>query len=158
MRTLFILSTLLLSACGQQLQSADPRTVVGVDEEFIHYVDYYKSLKPSGKLDYDIPIAFVKLEGNVVGLCTRWSNGYRQIQIDPDYWAIAPERFKVSLIFHELGHCDLNRDHSPYISSIMYFENRGSNDFDELFGIPDYTQQLKLAHNHDNCVHDIEVE
>ena len=168
MKYLIVLSALFLVACGQPMQSAsDPRSVVN-DSTFQHYVDIYKAEKGRG-LDYDIPIGFADLQGSTVGLCTRWSNGYRQIQVDREYWENPSqssdpavqnywnERLRVSLISHELGHCDLNRDHSTLSTSIMYYMNMGSQDFNELFG-RSASIATKLEIHDDDCVHDIEVE
>jgi hypothetical protein len=161
MKYLLVVSALLLSACGPMPQiESDPRTISGIDPTFDEQVQVYLHYKPGNKLNYDIPIGFGELDGNTVGLCTRWSNGYRQIIIDEYYWYNqASEDQKRSLIAHELGHCDLNRDHSSLVSSIMYYLNYGSQDYDELFGISSIQLAYKTTHNHDaSCVEDIEVE
>lgn len=149
MRFLICLS-LLIVGCGQNLP--DPRTV-SHDEVFDHYISLYKEEKGED-LYHEIPIGFADLKGNTVGLCTRWSSGHRQIQIDREYWYKVPEQFRISLIFHELGHCDLHRDHSPLTTSIMYHLNLGSLDFDELFSRWPQSAPIEKT----NCVHDIEVQ
>jgi hypothetical protein len=69
---------------------------------------------------------FTDLDDNKVGVCVRWSDGHRQIQIDQYYWENSlDEGEKQEVINHELGHCDLNRDHDTrtangYPISIMY--------------------------------------
>lgn len=172
MRSLLIISALLMTACGQQLKTSDPRTVSGIDPAFQSYVDLYKQTKGTG-FYYDIPIAFGHQSGNVIGVCTRWSNGYRQIQIDPTYWndPYTTEHEKISLIFHELGHCDLNRDHVTALRSnnwpvsLMYPYNYGYNSpdqsyyFNELFNPTSVsTSETTLASHDAGCVHDVEVE
>lgn len=157
MKTWMVLSTLFLVGCGQGFQSADdPRSIHGVDPAFYPQIQTYLDHKPTHQLDYDIPIQFGELEGNTVGLCTRWTNGYRQIIVDRYYWEHqSTEDQKRSLIAHELGHCDLNLDHSPIMTAIMYMYNVGSQDYDGLFG----TTASKLEHQHTlGCVEDIEVE
>jgi len=66
-----------------------------------------------GKTTSRVSIGFAQLEEPVIGVCKRWSSGYREIQIDPDYWnsTYVTEEAKIGLIFHELGHCELNRSH-----------------------------------------------
>lgn len=160
MRYLFIIMFLTLSACGPipQVGNLDPRSINSTDAEFIPYVNKYIAEKGTGMF-YDIPIGFAHLNNPTVGLCTRWSNGYRQIQVDIDYWTTASHQLRVSLIAHELGHCDLNRDHSLSSLSIMYYQNIGSNNFYELFGRTTINSKSTLnEHNHNDCVHDIEVE
>lgn len=163
MRILLLIS-LFLVGCASNLdpsKTIDPRTV-SHDPTFNSYVETYIAQK-GASLYYDIPIAFTNIEGQTIGICTRWSNGYRQIEIDKEYWDSASERYRLSLIAHELGHCDLLKDHSPSIDSIMYYQNWGSLNFDELFNRKVvstklvFTQQDSLDH-HDDCVHDIEVE
>lgn len=108
MKKLLLLSLLLLSACSKQ--NVDPRTIHGVDSKLATYRDNYIAYKGS-PLAYDIPMQFVAQVFPIVGMCTRWSNGYRQIEIDPVYWASQDEGQRLQLVFHELGHCDLNRGH-----------------------------------------------
>ena len=84
----------------------------------------------------------------MAGVCQRWTGGYSEIIIDKEFWedenTTVNER--IYLIFHELGHCDLNRDHSSLTrsdgkpSSLMfpYVMNFSDDDmeyyFNELFG------------------------
>lgn len=113
MKTLLLASLLLLTACGAQLQSTqDPRAFSSTDPTFQPYINKYITYKGSA-LSYDIPIQFTDLPRYTVGLCTRWSNGYRQIQIDTGYWDQLDEGARQEVITHELGHCDLNLNHTP---------------------------------------------
>lgn len=167
MKWLLISLCVLVSACAPALQNqSDPRTVQVTDPAFDEYIDLYISLKGSG-FNYDIPIGFSKLDGNVIGLCTRWSNGYRQIQVDFNFWNDPATTFnqRKSLILHELGHCDLNRNHtqdkfpSGWPKSLMYPYNLGYLDnmesyyFIELFNPISTSSESKTYHN--DCVNDI---
>lgn len=160
----YLLLALFLVGCGpipDPTKSYDPRDV-SHNSTFDPYIQRYVAEKGYG-LHYDIPIGFTHIDGDIIGVCTRWSNGYRQIEIDIDYWNSASEQFRLSLIAHELGHCDLNRDHSPYMSSIMYYQNWGSLNFEELFGRSTTSTKLSMKvttphDEHDGCVHDIKVE
>lgn len=169
MRYLFIISMLFFTACGQpgfQTAPSDPRTIAGVDPAFAPYVNEYLTYKGSG-LNYDIPIQFADLTGNTVGVCTRWSSGHRQIQIDRDYWDnYLDEGEKREVIAHELGHCDLNRDHTihqypalsimdPYVFSLT--PSSIVNYMTELFNPAPATSATVLASEY-GCVEDIEVK
>jgi hypothetical protein len=91
---------------------------------------------------------FASLNGLTIGKCTRWSIGERQIEIDQAYWQdpTTTENEKISLIFHELGHCDLNRNHDEslrqdgYPKSLMcpynlsFFDEESEYYYAELFG------------------------
>ncbi len=128
-----LLSALLLTGCGRGFHTKhDPRAIHGVNPVFQPYIAQYLSYKGSS-LSYDIPIQFADLNGSTVGLCTRWSTGERQIEIDYDYWTYSfDENDKLETIIHELGHCDLNRGHEsamvdgapvslmyPYVFSLL---------------------------------------
>lgn len=141
-----IIYLLFLSACGKGITSKDPRTISGINPAIIPYVEKYISQKGSS-LYYDIPIQFTKLSEEIVGTCTVWSNGYRQIVISEEFWfdKATTEKERIALLFHELGHCDLNRDHVesrfpngwpkslmfPYV--INYPDSMEKYYFDELF-------------------------
>jgi hypothetical protein len=156
----------MLSACAPGFK-VDPRTISGIDPVFQPYIDEYIAYKDA-PLNYYIPIQFTDLSGYTVGLCTRWSTGERQIQIDKAYWDAMTEGERIQTIAHELGHCDLNRDHLLNFKngtpvSIMYpymFELYPStilNYMKELFNPGVTTMATSLASETD-CVKDIKVE
>ncbi len=51
-------------------------------------------------------------QGNVVGQCKTYSDGSKEIVLDLVYWENATEIEREYLVFHELGHCVLERDHN----------------------------------------------
>lgn len=170
MRQMLVISLLMLSACGKFYVPKDPRTIHGVNPIFQPYIDLYVQQKGS-KLAYDIPMQFTDLKGDTVGLCTRWhESGYRQIQIDRSYWNYISDNMRIALISHELGHCDLNRNHDETIisyqmpKSFMYPSNFDYPDswifyyFSELFNPNAIVTHFKPTSHDDDCVHDLEVE
>ena len=89
----------------------DPRTIHGVNSEIMPYLQQYILFKKA-PLKYDIPIQFATLDFPKVGMCTIFSSGERQIEIDNNNWHnFLSEEEKLQLVLHELGHCDLNRNH-----------------------------------------------
>ena len=50
-------------------------------------------------------------EGNVVGKCWYGGHGPNEIVIDRAYWQSSTYLELELVVFHELGHCYLNRDH-----------------------------------------------
>ena len=46
-----------------------------------------------------------------LGQCKSYSNGSKQVVIDEPYWDRVDETEREYLVFHELGHCLLSRDH-----------------------------------------------
>jgi hypothetical protein len=56
--------------------------------------------------------SIVEIGGNsIVAQCTQFENNPDEIKVDKTYWSSASESQKEFYIFHELGHCLLNRDH-----------------------------------------------
>lgn len=117
MKYFILLLMLLTTSCAPH---KDPRTITGTDPVFLPYIKEYVGYK-GRSLNYDIPIQFSQLSGGKIGLCTRWDSGERQIQIDKTYWmSHEDEGIRLQLILHELGHCDLNRNHT----SLMYADGQ----------------------------------
>lgn len=165
----YIALILLLSSCAPAPKD-DPRTIVGINPVFQVHVDSY--LRDKGSLlSYDIPIQFAKLSGINVAVCTRWSSGYRQIEVDPDFWYSHSYTEQKEVIYHELGHCDLNRDHVTDLDSngipksIMYPYAFGLNwygDYQERLLINELMNysfaNMPTKDKHDDCAKDIIVE
>ena len=81
-------------------------TVGITDDAFVPYV---KEFEKVCKIKTGSIVSFGNnFEKNVIGYCTP-SN--KNIKINKRYWDTATDYEKEMLIFHELGHCDLDRDH-----------------------------------------------
>jgi len=50
-------------------------------------------------------------ESGTLGQCKTYSNGSKQVVIDLPYWNSADEIEREYIVFHELGHCLLGREH-----------------------------------------------
>lgn len=87
----------------------------------------------------NVPIIFEKRDKGIAGTCTKWTDGYREIQIDKDYWEQIDEAHRLELLAHEIGHCDYDLEHNNEMSedncpmSIMYDTNFGNPCFDRYF-------------------------
>lgn len=57
-----------------------------------------------------IPIVFADEVENA-GTCHSWFNGYREIEINRKMWNGYSDSQRRWLIWHELGHCELSKDH-----------------------------------------------
>lgn len=78
--------------------------------EFVnnHYIETGSSVGVS-----HVRINFVEnieTGASTVGLCYSWGSK-REIVIKRSFWNSVSESYRKSLIFHELGHCALNRSH-----------------------------------------------
>ena len=93
---------LLLVACG------DYQALVIPDKEFSPYL-----LEFSEDYGMDVthyPIYFRQLDKNIAGVCLS-GQGRNKIYIDPDWWSTYSSAIKRVVIYHELGHCLLQRSH-----------------------------------------------
>lgn len=92
----------------------------GIQKPFIHseILPYVKEFEAFyGKKVENTSINFTDFLGSsVVGIClshsknSDWYNS-KVIKLDRRYWNESSKSSKEILIFHELGHCELNRDH-----------------------------------------------
>lgn len=67
----------------------------------------------------NIPIHFVDLEKDIIGKCW-WFKGpasLRYIELDTKYWLKSNYYQREEVIFHEFGHCILNREHNDISSN-----------------------------------------
>jgi len=71
----------------------------------------------------DIPINFGDTENeNFQGVCFEYPDGTKEVIIRESWWNGASEEYRESLLFHELGHCRLDRDHID--DAVMTSSNR----------------------------------
>lgn len=101
--------------CGthSDVRPAGRPPITQTDIEFIPYIQEFESYY--GKTVGHVPIGFADLDKKIAGVCYRSIVGRQilraYILIDKDYWYLISEYQRINLIFHELGHCVLNRDH-----------------------------------------------
>jgi hypothetical protein len=131
------------TGCGGHLQI----------EGFEDYVHGFE--RDAKKYGYELEIQNLvitwseRLQGSTVGLCTRGPVPF--IEIKKSYWDLIKSGERKILIYHELGHCILMRDHTassfvnkdkfvlpgsimhPYILSGFYFEQNEDYYLKELF-------------------------
>lgn len=105
-----ILSLVILTtACAKDPHPDDPRTIQGVDPEFKLYVKNFED--SFGRSIGDVSIGFGALPSDRAGICTKFDDGFRQVTINPTIWGEIDDFARFNLIFHELGHCVLDRKH-----------------------------------------------
>jgi hypothetical protein len=109
---------ILLNGCAV-VPHNDPREIRSTDQSLTPYIQDFESYY--GK-SIDVPIGFKALTYPAVGMCTIWSTGEKEIQIDPVYWSYIEHTEQTALVFHELGHCVLGRGH---ISTMMSTDKLG---------------------------------
>lgn len=122
MRIILILITILnVVACANSHSDT-----LSIESEFNPYVARFVSLSQKTRNPVtisDLSVVFSdKLDTYILGQCLRQTNRTPIIMINSKLWPTLSQPSKEMLIFHELGHCRLNRDHddSLVISQDQY--------------------------------------
>lgn len=138
MKAFYILMILQLSlvwtACGRKIR---------ITGEFEPYVEKFES--ESSRFDQAVAVEEViielgTLETSKNGVCILKSNEPPKIIIQYSFWKSASQESKEVLLFHELGHCILKREHKEGVHptsfrpvSIMRSEIVSAQDFLENY-------------------------
>jgi hypothetical protein len=144
----------ILVACGAKKEvKIDPAITLYVDE-FISVSKYLK--RPVTLNDIEIGFGVTKTEDEPqrVGYCQWWEDdSHKVVVLDKESWFEYDDEFRLALLFHELGHCVLLRDHEerdnvesfmePYILNGRITREHWPTLTQELFGSdilgPEYT-------------------
>lgn len=114
---IFIVTFLFLSC---EKDETDNMTIsLFVDESLQPYFDSFEAEGLARGIAVDLADSkiegyLVEIDGNdVVGQCSYSpdSDNIREINIDAAYWQTASDSEKEFVVFHELGHCFLEREH-----------------------------------------------
>lgn len=115
---LYCLMLIVLQSCSMLFKKLNINRVEHnkkeVESLLLPYVlEYEKVCNTTVSID----IYFEKLKGNTVGVCRGFlmPRSMREISIDWEFFAFASEYDREALVFHELGHCDLDRFHESEI-------------------------------------------
>ena len=86
--------------------------IIVQDPEFEEFTDAFESIFD---VEVDYSVVFGSLERPRIGLCSKHYVGKkvtgREIIIDKDFWDTATYWEKMSIVFHEAGHCSLDLLH-----------------------------------------------
>jgi len=108
----FFLLPLLLGSC----QKENVPTPGQVDAELAVYLEDFMAEGEARDYEpivdpYILDIRFDTLTGSVTGQCLTYSDGRREVNISVSFWKNASAYEREFLVFHELGHCLLDREH-----------------------------------------------
>lgn len=88
-----------------------------VDSQLVpHFLSFETAAKERG-ISIDLSAAQIigKIEelheDNIAGQCSYISNRPNEITLDLTFWNQASNSYREYIVFHEIGHCYLNRDH-----------------------------------------------
>lgn len=121
---LFILVISSLSSCGLPLHrdlivknKGEVRQFSSTNPIFSNIVTQFEQAgrQYSGNASFkvtDVPVNFGNTENEKFeGVCFSYPDGTTEVIIRETWWNSASQALKESLLFHELGHCVLGRDH-----------------------------------------------
>ena len=103
-----------------------------MEEYFIDRLNYLGSVSPGR----DIVVVIKHIDGPQIGLCNRYGWGKATITLDRSWWNYNTYQINLELLYHEMGHCDLQYGHvedtimSPHLIG-LFEDNKDSaiNDF-----------------------------
>lgn len=112
---ILVLALLLFFMPSCQQESLEPITYLNVAEELCPYFQQFEEEAAARGLKIDLKAAQIKgqlssIPGGLVGICANTAE--RQIVIDRNFWDRSSTLSKELIVFHELGHCFLDRGHS----------------------------------------------
>lgn len=115
---------IILSSCGVPFGKDLKRGNRGETRQFSttnpQFSELIKEFEKDGKeyksdssfVKGDVPVNFGDTEDEQFdGVCIIYSNGEREVLIKESWWKHASDTQKKLLVYHELGHCSLDRDH-----------------------------------------------
>lgn len=112
---LLVMACFMLSSCGRQ----EAVEAFYSDPAFTPYVDSFQSdsIKLKGKtqdlnnLKVIFSVENELLSKGLAGFCMMDVYGKKTVKIEPIVWYRSGEIDRMAIVYHELGHCVLNRDH-----------------------------------------------
>lgn len=112
-----LIPLLFLMSCGKSIQdflhiNGSPIKKSKTDITFNKFVE---SFSEQFDVIINVPIIFKKINYNYAGVCIKYSTGYKEIQINSIHWENYSLEQKEQLVYHELGHCVLNRKHNDLL-------------------------------------------
>lgn len=123
---IILCNLLLFSACQQDAiedlaeipTEPEVRSFPEVDERLWPFFERFEIEGRERGFDVDLVASRIsgvieELEGeHIAGQCTTFGN-FRpgRVTVDAEFWELSNDLFKEFIIFHELGHCYLDRDH-----------------------------------------------
>ena len=115
MKTVFWISTVCVLMMNMSSCTQDNNNEIETELQ-VHFDNFVEAAATNGmnisieELDIGGYIENIQVRGTL-GQCKSYSNGSKQVVIDQPYWDRADEMEREYLVFHELGHCILDRDH-----------------------------------------------
>lgn len=117
---IFLFVALFFLSCSEDdvEEVVEPVSFANVDKELVPYFERFQQEAAARGISVDLSAADIEgviedLEGeHVAGQCAYGRfNSPRLVTVDAVFWRRSSNLFKEFIVFHELGHCYLNRGH-----------------------------------------------
>ena len=110
----FILIAFIAHACSDDMGAYNLES--SVSPELLPYVLSFEEEAAARGMSiewhqHDLIIELADIETEAVGRCLTFTDDTRRVEIDPTYWMGQTNIGKEFVVFHELGHCILDRGH-----------------------------------------------
>ena len=101
---------LLMSNCSKQTDSTIETELQIHFDTFLNEAEAHDLNISLDQIDIGAYVENIE-KGGTLGQCKSYSDGSKQIVIDQPFWDNANDLEREYVVFHELGHCLLGRDH-----------------------------------------------
>ncbi|MDF1698783.1 MAG: hypothetical protein P1U56_23215 [Saprospiraceae bacterium] len=123
-RITFICCTVVFicSSCNKDVESVEAQFQLVDQELWTHYSAFELEAEKRG---FDFNLNALQISGrieeipeeNVAGSCLFGSHIHNEVTIDREFWNRSSPLLREFVVFHELGHCVLLRDHDESFDS-----------------------------------------
>ncbi|MBO3697200.1 hypothetical protein [Roseivirga sp. E12] len=116
-KCLLIFSLIAFLGCDSQDDPVDPESYPGVDSRLWYFFDAFEREAKSRGIEVDLRASGLtgqigNIDGaNVAGGCNFHSSRPNEIILDSTFWSTLSFLQREMIVFHELGHCVLYREH-----------------------------------------------
>lgn len=121
----FLLGITIISGCARG--HTDHVSLDPVASEYVDRFIYEASIRGVNIHITDLTVQISDLPPSMNGECQVSADNGHVVSLNRYRWFTASDQFKEELVFHELGHCVLNRGHTSNIwspnSNIQLFES-----------------------------------
>lgn len=94
-----------------------------VEEYYNTYVQQLNTICPGKfKEPHQLIVGFKKLPDTTIGVCFRLLTK-RYMYIDSDYWTYSYDYKRKQVLYHELSHCFLHKEHVDIPNNYMYYQD-----------------------------------
>ncbi len=116
----FFLFSLISIFCACKNELIELITYPDVSQELCPFFQSFEEEAAKRGLVVDLKNSGVKgrltnIYGSIVGICSNYS--VKEILIDQNFWERSSQLSKELIVFHELGHCYLNKVHNNQVTA-----------------------------------------